>query len=72
MSGERGTTKIIGGSPNIYAAAQPGDWLLNLEFKLADCWVGVFWQRKADELHIWICLIPCFPIHLIRKGRRND
>lgn len=46
---------------------------MRLEFKLADFWVGVFWKVKDVEagtgakwryLHIWICLLPCFPLHL--------
>ena len=40
-----------------------------LEYKLADMWVGMFWQRKEDavrrSLHIWVCIVPCLPIHLI-------
>ena len=36
-----------------------------LEYKLADMWVGMFWQRKEEALHIWLCIVPCLPIHLI-------
>lgn len=38
------------------------------ECKWADLWIGVFWKRKSGPgwsvLHIWICLVPCFPIHV--------
>lgn len=43
-------------------------------FEKRDLWIGIFWDYKPewDEkrflgkyLHIWICLIPCFPIHII-------
>lgn len=43
------------------------------EFKLQDFWIGIFWKTtmcKTDEgekpfaTNIWICLIPCFPLHL--------
>lgn len=46
---------------------------IKLEFKLEDFWIGVFWKRKprweelryvGKDLHIWICIIPCFPIHI--------
>ena len=51
-------------------------WLA-IEFKLQDFWIGVFWDyKKADysvagfhctqDFHLWICLIPCFPIHYIK------
>jgi hypothetical protein len=35
-----------------------------LEWKLADCWVGCYWARKDGVLHIWICIVPCVPLHL--------
>jgi len=56
-------------------------WRIALEFKIQDLWIGVFWDKSAevvpqgkptfalpvcDRLDIWICLIPCLPIHLCR------
>lgn len=49
---------------------------LKLEAKLCDFWIGAFWHtKKADystrlgdcssELHIYVCLLPCLPLHLI-------
>jgi len=55
-----------------------------LEWKLADLWIGVFWQRKqanyhtidgriVEDLHIWICLLPCLPVHIIiAKTFKNE
>jgi hypothetical protein len=46
---------------------------VRIEFKLQDMWVGVFWKRDVDfitdlrELNIWICLIPCLPIHIYKE-----
>jgi hypothetical protein len=37
---------------------------MQIEFKLADMWVGAFWQRRGNTLHIWICILPCLPLHL--------
>jgi len=37
---------------------------ITVEFKLADLWVGAFWKQSEEILHIWICLLPCFPLHL--------
>ena len=39
---------------------------ISLEFKLEDLWVGIYWRRDKHYWlnHIWICLIPCFPIHI--------
>ena len=38
-------------------------WMLRLEFKLQDFWVGLFWKNTPERLDIWICLIPCLPLH---------
>jgi hypothetical protein len=46
---------------------------IRIEFKLQDCWIGAYWCRKFEglnlysDLHIYICLIPCFPIHIISE-----
>lgn len=42
-------------------------WALALEFKLADFWIGAFWQRKERHFDLWLCLLPCLPIHLSVK-----
>lgn len=43
------------------------------EFKLQDFWIGVFWKTFDCKVvvgvvpfvtDIWICLIPCFPLHI--------
>jgi hypothetical protein len=34
------------------------------EVKLADMWIGVFWRRSEHVLHIWICFVPCIPLHI--------
>ena len=47
-----------------------------VEFDLRDMWVGLFWDRRCSPpprnpdlllgvLHVWVILIPCFPIHLM-------
>lgn len=42
---------------------------VRLEFKPADCWIGVFWDRKPNyttrhfERHVWVCVLPMLPIH---------
>jgi hypothetical protein len=41
-------------------------WKVRLEWKLEDFWIGVFWKvgRIPCGTDIWICLIPCVPIHI--------
>lgn len=42
-----------------------------LEFKPADLWIGASWNPapaaiyKEPGLHIWICILPMFPIHVM-------
>lgn len=40
-------------------------WSIGLEFKLQDVWVGFYWENSYEDFDIWLCLIPCFPIHLL-------
>ena len=57
---------------------------VTIEFKPRFFWFGVFPERKPDagyslyalsrrlyksELHIWICLLPCFPIHIVWRAK---
>jgi len=53
-----------------------GDLNVRIERKIQDAWVGVFWKKEIHprlfeknvsdrRLDIWICLIPCVPIHVI-------
>lgn len=48
-------------------------------FKPQDAWVGLFWQhkqmiaglKKRRDLHLYLCLIPCFPVHVVIIGREE-
>lgn len=38
-------------------------------WKLQDVWVGVYWEKHLTgwttvTWHVWICLLPCVPLHL--------
>jgi hypothetical protein len=57
-----------------------GDRWIALEVKLADMWIGCYWEyRKTDygtasgyvveEFHCWVCIVPCFPIHYIAASK---
>lgn len=43
-----------------------GDWRVRVEWKLEDLWVGVFWKKSLQCVDIWVCFIPCLPIHFIK------
>lgn len=37
------------------------------EFKFQDMWIGAFWKKdphKVTACDIWICFIPCVPLHI--------
>jgi len=42
---------------------------IKLEFKIQDMWLGVFWKKSVEQTDIWICLIPTFPIHIIKENK---
>lgn len=51
----------------------PGRWSVKLEFKPQDLWIGLYWKRTNCEIEhgsepfvtdVWICLVPCLPIHV--------
>lgn len=42
---------------------------VRLEFKKEDLWVGVYWRGVpwADaywRYDIWLCVLPCLPVHV--------
>ena len=43
--------------------APTSGWLLQLEWKMQDFWIGIYWINKPERIDIWICVIPCLPIH---------
>ena len=34
------------------------------EWKPQDLWIGAFWKRIGNTLDLWICVVPCVPLHL--------
>lgn len=39
-------------------------WRWQFEFKLQDLWVGAFWKRLGNCWDLYICLLPCVPLHI--------
>lgn len=50
-------------------------WRIRIEWKYQDFWIGAFWKTDRHKLDfdLWICLLPCLPIHLwwTKEFRRN-
>jgi len=49
---------------------------VQIQFEPRDMWIGLFWRVTRDVpapasiVHLYVCLIPCFPLHLtwLRDG----
>lgn len=39
-------------------------WRCQLEWKLQDFWIGAFWKRQGHCIDLWVCLLPCVPLHI--------
>lgn len=37
--------------------------LIDLEFKLQDMWVGLYWNDNKYVFDVWLCIVPMLPIH---------
>ncbi len=35
-----------------------------LKFEPRDLWIGVYWDRSPVRLDVYICVVPCFPLHI--------
>lgn len=53
-----------------------GRWEVRCEWKLQDSWIGAYWNDVVvpidgaldlcvNERHVWVCLVPWLPIHVI-------
>lgn len=45
-------------------------WLY-FEVKKEDAWIGAFWRYERGDwgstFNLWVCLLPCMPLHYIRE-----
>jgi hypothetical protein len=42
-----------------------GLYSIQLERKVQDVWIGAYWKQDRYALHIWICLVPMLPLHVV-------
>lgn len=50
-----------------------------LEWQPRDLWVGIYWRAVALKtvtweyraLHVWVCILPCIPIHLTFRREKE-
>lgn len=62
-------TKVLA-STDMHRTRKALRWKVLLEWKVQDCWIGVFWTSTTGPdsrwavLDVWVCLLPCLPVHL--------
>lgn len=42
-----------------------GGLAMTVRIEPRDCWIGVFWDRRADGLHVYVCPVPCLVFHWV-------
>lgn len=40
------------------------NWNCELEWKPQALWIGAYWKRLGNCIDLWVCLLPCLPIHI--------
>ena len=43
-------------------------WQWRVLFERRDLWVGLYWDRKPDGLHVYLCPLPTLAVHAHRKA----
>jgi hypothetical protein len=38
--------------------------IAQFQWEPRDLWVGLFWRRTAIALHLYVCVLPCVPLHI--------
>jgi len=39
-------------------------WHIGFEFKPRNLCIGAYWKRIGNCVDLWICLMPCVPLHI--------
>ena len=45
---------------------------ITIYFEPRDAWVGLYWNTIGNDLFIYVCLVPFFPIRFILKVGPHD
>jgi hypothetical protein len=53
----------------VIASTAIGTASIALEWKPADLWVGLYTAQQKGRRHVWVCILPCLPIHVSWVGR---
>ena len=39
--------------------------IIQIQVEVKDLWVGVFWEHTPACLHVYVCLVPMVPLHIV-------
>lgn len=39
-------------------------WHCEFEWSPRDLWIGAYWKRIGNAWDLWVCLVPCVPLHI--------
>lgn len=39
-------------------------WRAEFEWKPQDLWIGAYWKRVGHCVDLWVCFVPCVPLHV--------
>lgn len=37
---------------------------ISIKINWHDIWIGLYWNETDNALHIYVCIIPCIPVHV--------
>lgn len=43
---------------------------VSMKLNVHDVWIGVFWKRRGRTLDVYVCLLPCLPLHVFYQDNR--
>lgn len=58
-------------TPSPAALKRDRCWNAQFEWKFQDFWIGAFWKRTGGSVDLWVCLIPCVPLHVSWWHRKD-
>lgn len=52
-------------------------WAWRFEYKIQDMWIGAYWDSVRDDrgissFDLWICFLPCVPLHVAWERRKDE
>lgn len=54
------------------SARSQSEWSWRLIFERRDLWIGLYWDKRADGQHFYVCPIPTVVLHGHRRLRSSS